>query len=185
MASALTAKPAPVPARGHHLPLGGASTGTGPVRDDRSRKHPGRRPRRHLQLLVLRLGRERELANRIVAEFNIKPSDPERVIEQLSGGNQQKSILARWLRLKPSVLLLQEPTQGVDVAARDEIAAKIWSATGLGAAVLVNSTDMAELARLCHRVVVLREGEVAATLHGDSLTVPNLRHAVHKTKEAS
>ena len=133
----------------------------------------------------LRLGRERELAKRVVAEFNIKPSDPERVIEQLSGGNQQKSILARWLRLKPPVLLLQEPTQGVDVGARDEIAAKIWSATNLGAAVLVNSTDMAELARLCHRVLVLREGEVAATLQGDSLTVPNLRHAIHKTKESS
>ena len=134
---------------------------------------------------LLRLGRERELAKRIAGEFNIKPSDPERVIEQLSGGNQQKTILARWLRLKPPVLLLQEPTQGVDVGARDEIAAKIWAATKLGAAVLVNSTDMPELARLCHRVLVLRDGQVATTLHGDSLTVPNLRHAIHKTKESA
>ena len=126
-----------------------------------------------------------ELANRIVAEFNIKPSDPERVIEQLSGGNQQKTILREVAATETTGTASTgaDPRRRRGRTGRDR--REDLGGDKLGAAVLVNSTDMPELARLCHRVLVLRDGHVAATLHDDSLTVPNLRHAIHKAKESA
>jgi ribose transport system ATP-binding protein len=99
----------------------------------------------------------------IVAESDAAP------LRSLSGGNQQKVVLARWLRRRPRVLLLDEPTQGVDVAARAEIYELILRAVGDGAAALVASSDFEELARLCDRVVVLRKGAVAAELRDGDL----------------
>jgi ribose transport system ATP-binding protein len=87
-----------------------------------------------------------------------------------SGGNQQKIVLAKWLRNSPTVLLLQEPTQGVDVGAQAGIYALIQRAAHEGTAVLVTSSDTDELAALCDRVLVLRNGRVLCELHGTGLT---------------
>jgi ribose transport system ATP-binding protein len=88
----------------------------------------------------------------------------------LSGGNQQKVDMAKWLRMEPRVLLLDEPTQGVDVAAKATIHGLILGAVEAGAAVLVSSTDTQELVDLCDRVLVFRDGIVAAEITGDELT---------------
>src|SRR4051794_20636173 len=97
-------------------------------------------------------------------KLKVKPPVPERGLSTLSGGNQQKVVLARWLRQKPKVLVLDEPTQGVDVGAKADIHVLVEEAAAEGTAVVVVSTDHGELTRLAERVVVLRNGRVADVL---------------------
>jgi ribose transport system ATP-binding protein len=99
----------------------------------------------------------------------IRPSRPETPIAVLSGGNQQKVVFARWLRTSPRVLILDEPTKGVDVTSVTAIWDLVLSAAGDGAAVLVCSSDTEELVDHCHRVLVLRRGQIAAVAQGDQL----------------
>ncbi len=87
----------------------------------------------------------------------------------MSGGNQQKLVFAKWLDAQPSVVLLDDPTRGVDVGAKAEMHALIRSTAEAGAPVLICSTDIDELATLCDRVVVLHQGEASAELSGDAL----------------
>jgi ABC-type sugar transport system ATPase subunit len=108
------------------------------------------------------------------AKVGARPVDPERPLALFSGGNQQKVVLAKWLRTAPSVLLLDEPTQGVDVGAKASIYELIIGAARAGAAVLVSSSDSTELAALCSRILVLRDGRVAAQIKPDSLTEARL-----------
>ncbi len=104
----------------------------------------------------------------------LSPPDPDRPLNLFSGGNQQKVVLAKWLRNDPSILLLDEPTQGVDVGAKASIYDLIANAAQDGAAVLVASSDMKELAFLCDRVLIMREGRVARTLDKSALSEVNL-----------
>ncbi|MBB4662869.1 sugar ABC transporter ATP-binding protein [Conexibacter arvalis] len=110
-----------------------------------------------------RQARERSDAVRAIADYAIRTPAVDARLAQLSGGNQQKVIVARWLRREPKALLLDEPTQGVDVGARAEIYAQIDAAVAQGAAVLLVSSDLEELLHLADRVVVLARGRVAAT----------------------
>jgi ribose transport system ATP-binding protein len=96
--------------------------------------------------------------------LQVQPRRPEALVHTLSGGNQQKVLLGKWLRLRPKVLILDEPTQGVDVGAKVEIYAAVEQAAHAGVGVLVSSSDPEELALLCDRVLVLRHGSVAAEL---------------------
>jgi ribose transport system ATP-binding protein len=108
----------------------------------------------------------------------VRPSaSTERPFSLFSGGNQQKIIIARWLRTRPRVLLLEEPTQGVDVGAQAGIHQLVVRAAAQGAAVLVSSTDAKELSRICHRVVVLHGGRPAVTLTGAEATEQAIVHA--------
>jgi ribose transport system ATP-binding protein len=113
-----------------------------------------------------------------IERLRIVTVGPEAPIATLSGGNQQKVLLARSLRLGPAVLLLDEPTQGVDVGARAEVHRIIDEAAAQGMGALVASTDSEELVRLCHRVLVLQQGRIVRVLHrGADLTVEELNHA--------
>ena len=109
----------------------------------------------------LRTRREREDPRRSMRQFSVAASAPEQVFRTLSGGNQQKVLLARWLRRGPRVLLLDEPTRGVDVVARREIAAAVRAAAAAGAGVLLASDDYEELCAVADRVVVLVDGRGA------------------------
>jgi ribose transport system ATP-binding protein len=101
------------------------------------------------------------------ARFHVKASSPGALIDTLSGGNQQKVVMARWLRDEPGLLLLDEPDQGIDVGARQEIFALLSKATAAGAAVILVSSEFEELTRLCNRILVLSGGQIAAELnHG-------------------
>ena len=117
--------------------------------------------RRYLPRSAERIG-----ALTLMREFSIKASSPDAPFASMSGGNQQKTVLARWLQRAPSVLLLDEPTQGVDVMSRADIYRTIRDAARGGCGVLLASSDVTELAALCDRVVVLREGRIAEQVLG-------------------
>ena len=104
----------------------------------------------------------------------LRPHDPDRALELFSGGNQQKVVLAKWLRNRPRVLLLDEPSQGVDVGAKAGIYELIAEAAAAGAGVLVASSDAKELALICDRVLVLYDGELKAEVERPHLTEAQL-----------
>jgi len=107
-------------------------------------------------------------------------------LSSFSGGNQQKVLLAKWLRCAPKVLLLDEPTQGVDIGAKGEIHRQLLLAAQQGAAVVVSSSDLDELAALCHRVIVLRAGRVGVDLSDADVSVQAMAHAaLTQEREAS
>jgi len=114
-----------------------------------------------------------------MSEFAVKASSPSQPIAQLSGGNQQKALLARCLLASPDLVILDEPTRGIDIGAKAEIYALIQKLARSGKAVLLVSSELPEVLSLAHRIVVLRRGSVAASLDAattDQETV--LRHAM-------
>jgi ribose transport system ATP-binding protein len=113
---------------------------------------------------------EHEWALALVTNYGVSPADPDAYYSSLSGGNQQKVLIARWLETAPVVLLLDEPTQGVDVGARRDIFARIVDAARAGTTVLYATSETQDLAELCHRVLVFRDGLVAGELHGENVT---------------
>jgi ABC-type sugar transport system ATPase subunit len=117
---------------------------------------------------------ERREVDEWVERVALRPAEPERPLELFSGGNQQKVVLAKWLRNDPRVLLLDEPTQGVDVGAKAAIYDLVHDAAARGAAVLMASSDTAELASVCDRVVVMRGGGATAEVRGADLTEERL-----------
>ena len=111
------------------------------------------------------------LAREAIARFEIRPPLAHAVTSTFSGGNQQKALLAKWLIARPRLLLLHEPTQGVDVGARRDIYRFVKSAAALGqTAVLWVTTDFGELAEVCDRVLVLSQGRTVDTLTGEELS---------------
>ncbi len=116
----------------------------------------------------LRFGREERLATDFIRDFAVKCSGPAAATGSLSGGNQQKVALARWLATKPRLLILDEPTQGVDVGAKSEIHRLIRRLTADGLAVLLISSDLPEVIALSDRIGVMRGGTVTAILPGGS-----------------
>ena len=122
------------------------------------------------------LGKRAEIddVGRWASKVDLQPYDLFRRMEKFSGGNQQKAVLARWLRTDPKVLLLAEPTQGVDVGAKSTVYELIDEAAAAGVAVVVTSSDAPELIRLCDRVLVLRGGLLATELSGSRLTEERL-----------
>ena len=113
-----------------------------------------------------------EIARRFITLLDIRPADPERPIGLLSGGNQQKALLARWLATKPRLLILDEPTRGIDVGAHAEIIRLIRQLCADGLALLVISSEIEEVVIYADKVVVLRDRAHVVTLNGDSITVP-------------
>ena len=99
-------------------------------------------------------------------------------MRSLSGGNQQKVILARWLAGKPRLIILDEPTRGIDVGAKAEIEKLIQQLAREGISVLYISSEIEELVRGCDRIAVLREGSVFGELFGEEITSDNLLHMI-------
>ena len=116
------------------------------------------------------LTRTRSLAQR----FDVTPNDPSLPLTALSGGNQQKVILAKWLQMEPLLILLDEPTQGVDVGARQKVFKAIEEASDAGAAVLCASSDYEQLEAICDRVLIFSRGRIVAELVGAAITKDNI-----------
>jgi ribose transport system ATP-binding protein len=116
------------------------------------------------RLGVMDRGRERGLVRRWFDRLRVRPDDPERPARTFSGGNQQKLVLAKGLATTPEVLLLEEPTRGVDVATRSELYALLDELAAGGLGLVVSSSDTGELAGLCDRVLVFRGGRVVTEL---------------------
>ena len=119
-----------------------------------------------------------ELVERFIERLGIKASSPDQPVGELSGGNQQKVMLARWLCMEPKVLILDEPTQGIDVGAKAEVQRLISELAEDGLGVVMIDSEPEEMVEGSDRVVVLRDGVVAGTLSGDDLTEQNLVHMI-------
>jgi len=116
----------------------------------------------------------------------VRPGDAvESHLSTFSGGNQQKILFSKWLRRRPEVLLLDEPTQGVDVGAKVELHRHLLAAAAEGTGVLVSSSDVDELLALSHRVLVLRDGRIVASLTGADLTVQAISHQALAADESA
>ena len=136
------------------------------------------------QRIVLRVRAERAAAEEQLRALQTTPDDSERLAQELSGGNQQKVVLARWLLRRSRILLLDEPTRGVDVAAKAELYRIITELASQGFGVVVVSSEIEELCGLCTRILVMREGEMVADLEGSQATeLDVLRHAMPSTQE--
>jgi simple sugar transport system ATP-binding protein len=120
-----------------------------------------------------------EFVDRYVRALRISPANPEQVVRTLSGGNQQKVLLARWLITQPRLLILDEPTRGIDVGAKAEIQKLVVSLSDDGMAVLFISAELEEVLRLSHNIAVLRDRRVVAELvNDDNVTVDRLVEAI-------
>ncbi|MBI0377030.1 sugar ABC transporter ATP-binding protein, partial [Streptomyces albiflaviniger] len=122
--------------------------------------------------------RERAEAAALIERFAVRPRDTEAPIATLSGGNQQKVMLGRWLRVGLRLLILEEPTASVDIGAKAAIYRLLDEALATGLAVLLISTDSEEVAGVCRRALVFVRGAVTAELSGSSLTAAGLTRAV-------
>jgi ribose transport system ATP-binding protein len=125
--------------------------------------------------LRLRRRAERKETRSWFERLSVKPGDAvEQRLLAFSGGNQQKVLFGKWLRRTPGIFLLDEPTQGVDIGAKAELHRQLLEAAENGAGILVSSSDLDELAALCRRVLVLRDGRIVTELTGAQLNVANI-----------
>jgi ribose transport system ATP-binding protein len=141
--------------------------------------------RRYFRRLRLRHDIERADVRGSMDRFMIRAFSGEQSLSTLSGGNQQKVVLARWLRDQPKLVLLDEPTQGVDVHARDEIHGLLRQAARAGTSIIAVSSDFDELARRCDRVLVMFRGRVVGEVRPPSLSSHRLTELAHFAPEAA
>lgn len=119
-------------------------------------------------------GPARRYAAGLIERFQIKVSGPGALFSSMSGGNQQKTVIARWLQRDPRVLLLDEPTQGVDVMSRAEIYALIRESTASENGVIIASSDLAELHALCDRIIILAQGRIIGDVAASEVSLDDL-----------
>jgi ribose transport system ATP-binding protein len=124
---------------------------------------------------------ESQAACELGERIGLKPNDPSIPIDWLSGGNQQKVVVGRWLNLEGRIYVFEDPTAGVDVGAKAEIYRLFDVALERGATILIVSTDFEEVAKVCHRALVFDRGQVVAEFSGDDLCVENLLAAASAT----
>jgi ABC-type sugar transport system ATPase subunit len=113
--------------------------------------------------------KQNEIVTKFIERLKIKTPNCNQSIKNLSGGNQQKVILARWLCMNPQLVIMDEPTRGIDVGAKAEIESLIQELASMGISVLMISSEIEELKRNCDRVVVMREGKKLAELIGGDI----------------
>jgi ribose transport system ATP-binding protein len=123
---------------------------------------------------LLGSGRENRASLELGQRVGLRPNDPHLPIELLSGGNQQKAVVGRWLHLAGKLYVFEDPTAGVDVGAKAEIYLLFDVALRAGAALVIVSTDFEEVAKVCHRALVFDRGKVVAELASEDLSVENL-----------
>jgi ribose transport system ATP-binding protein len=142
--------------------------------------------RRHWRWPKMSRRRERAETGEWIVRLGVHPPTAAALpMAALSGGNQQKVLFAKWLRRTPKVLLIDEPTQGVDVGAKADLHLEILRAARDGAGVAISSSDTDELAALCHRVLVLQEGRITAHLTGNRVSASEISRACLATDDRS
>ena len=133
----------------------------------------------------LRNGRMKREAKALGAAFEVRPNDPLKKLSALSGGNAQKVLIARWMNRKPRLLLLDEPTQGVDVGTRQHIFAALRAAAADGMSVVCASSDAEQLAEICDRVLVFARGAVCEEIEGDQISKEGIAEACYASLDKS
>lgn len=189
---AITLKGAPAPSQ----PANAITAGLGYLTEDRKAEGivPDMSVRENMTLALLpRMtkrgqidrARERKIVQHYIDALGIKTADMEQPIRELSGGNQQKVLLARWLVIEPDILILDEPTRGVDVGAKREIQLIIRDFVDRGFSVVLISSEFEELVEGADRIVVLNEGRCITELTNPGITEHKLVQALAQTSEAS
>jgi len=131
---------------------------------------------------LLSAQKERALAKKYTSELSIKSSSDKQLAKNLSGGNQQKIVLAKWLATNPKILLLDEPTRGIDIHAKSEIYKLILQLASEGLGIIVVSSELPEILAVCDRILVMAEGSITANINGAAATEDNiLTAAIPKT----
>lgn len=125
-----------------------------------------------------------EIVMSYIDRLKIKTPTPEQAICNLSGGNQQKVLLARWMCMNPKLMILDEPTRGIDVGAKAEIEQLIQEFSKSGISVLMISSEIAELERNCDRIIVMREGRVIGELAGDQISQDKVMETIARGSES-
>jgi monosaccharide-transporting ATPase len=128
--------------------------------------------------------RQDELAQSYIQALGIRPANPDALVRNLSGGNQQKVLLARWLAVAPRLLVLDEPTRGIDVGAKAEIQKLVSSLAEEGMAVVYISAELEEVVRLSHRIAVMRDRRKVADLPNEDVTVGEIMGLIASGAEA-
>jgi ribose transport system ATP-binding protein len=118
--------------------------------------------------------KEDAAVKRSIARLQIKIGTPTDAVSTLSGGNQQKVVLAKWLMTEPDIILLNDPTRGIDVGTKQELYRLMRELADQGAAILFYSTDYDELIGCCDRVAIMYDGRIVRELEGDDLTETNI-----------
>ena len=177
-----------------HRPSKATRMGIGMVTEDRQRE--GIMPEQSVQFhttilafdrvakgLYIIARRARQLACDIIKAVGLRPPDPDKQVRYFSGGNQQKVIVGKWLAARSKLLILDEPTQGVDVGAREEIYSVIRGLAQQGIAILLLSSDLREILTLSHRIIALRQGRIVSTMRADETSEGELLETVLGTKK--
>lgn len=125
---------------------------------------------------IIKANEEKELYETMVKRLGVRTSGPNQVAKSLSGGNQQKVVIAKWLGIEPNVLILDEPTRGVDVGAKKEIYTIINELAEKGVAILMISSELPEIIGMADRVLVMHEGTLTAELQKDEMTQERIMH---------
>ena len=127
--------------------------------------------------------KRKQLSDDYIQKLLIKTPSGEQLIKNLSGGNQQKVILSRWMAIHPKLIILDEPTRGIDVGAKAEIEKLIHDFSANGISVLFISSEMAELVRNCDRILVLRDGKAMGELSGGDISEKSIMETIATGKE--
>ena len=120
--------------------------------------------------------KEQQSAQDYVEKMKIRTTSIHKLIGQLSGGNQQKAILSRWIRMQPQILMLDEPTHGIDIGAKEDIYYFIQELAQSGTTIILVSSEMQELIRLSDRVIIMREGQIQGSLDKQELSQENIMY---------
>ena len=141
--------------------------------------------RSHNRVGVIDTQQEGQLAQRIIEQLNVRPPNAESLVRSFSGGNQQKVVLGRWFATDPKVLLLDEPTRGVDVGAKPEIHQLVGDLKARGVAIVMVSSELPEVLGVADRIVVMHEGRTVAELERGATEQEIMKYAVTGTKDVS
>jgi ABC-type sugar transport system ATPase subunit len=119
---------------------------------------------------IINPGQEKDIAHRYIDQLSIRPPEVDKLVQLLSGGNQQKVLLAKWLAAKPAVLILDEPTRGIDVGAKAEVHRVISDMANQGIGIILISSELPELLGMCDRILVFCEGRIIGAFSRDEAT---------------
>jgi len=123
---------------------------------------------------VIDNSKEKEIVDGYIKSLNVKTPSMNQIIQSLSGGNQQKGIIARWLLLNPDILIMDEPTRGIDVNAKSEIYNLMGDLVENGVSIIMISSEIPELISMSDRIMVMREGKVSGFLEGEEKVENNV-----------
>jgi len=124
--------------------------------------------------MLIKKDLERINSNKLIEKINIKVSNIEQKMNSLSGGNQQKVLFAKWLNINPRIIIMDEPTRGIDVGAKAEMHRMIRELAESGIGVIIISSELPEIIGMCDRVIVMHEGKITGEVSNDNITEKNI-----------